>query len=170
MTKKKDPKDLLPRGRPSIFTQELADLICERVATHTYGLARLCEMYDDMPDKHTVNQWRFKKPDFSRQYAAAKIAQAELLAEETLDIATDGRNDYMQSLSAEEQGEGWRLNGEHVQRSKLRIDTHKWLAAKLMPKIYGAKIEVGNSELSKKETAREVLEMAGKIRESEKEF
>jgi hypothetical protein len=124
-------------GRPTIFTQELADLICQRVATHPLGLGRLCDMYDDMPTKETVNTWRFKDSLFSSQYTKAKIAQAELLAEDILDIACDGRNDWMESLSDDEKGLGWKLNGEHVQRSRLRIDTNKWLAAKLMPKTYG---------------------------------
>jgi hypothetical protein len=36
---------------------------------------------------------------------------------------------------------GWVLNGEHVQRSRLRVDTRKWFASKVAPKIYGDKIE-----------------------------
>ena len=38
-------------GRPSDYTQELADLICDRIATHSVGLQRLCDLYDDMPEK-----------------------------------------------------------------------------------------------------------------------
>ncbi len=37
----------------------------------------------------------------------------------------------------EEGNIGWKLNGEHVNRSRLRIDTRKFLAAKLLPKQYG---------------------------------
>ena len=33
------------------------------------------------------------------------------------------------------------LDAEHVQRSRLRIDTRKWMAGKLAPKKYGEKIE-----------------------------
>ena len=35
---------------------------------------------------------------------------------------------------------GWRVNGEAVQRSKLRVDTRKWVASKLKPKKYGDKL------------------------------
>ena len=37
---------------------------------------------------------------------------------------------------------GYQLNGEHVQRSKLRVDTRKWYLSKILPKKYGDKINV----------------------------
>ena len=92
-----------------------------RVGTHTLGLRKICEMYDDMPSAGTISQWRYKYDWFSAQYARAKLKQADLLAEDILDIANDGRNDWMETLSDDEKGAGWRLNGEHVQRSRLRI-------------------------------------------------
>lgn len=130
----------MPGGRPTTYNDEIAALICERVATHSCGLQRLCNMYDDMPDKTTIYLWRYKHEEFSHQYAEAKLRQADLLAEEMMDIADDGTNDWMETFG-EDTGIGWKLNGEHVQRSRLRIDTRKWLAAKLLPKQYGAMAE-----------------------------
>lgn len=127
-------------GRPTKYNQEIADLICERVATTTFGLARMCEMYDDMPEKITINVWRHRYPEFAARYAQAKLKQADLLAEEILDISDDGKNDWMETWGKD--GDiGWKLNGEHVQRSRLRIDTRKWLASKLLPKQYGQHAE-----------------------------
>lgn len=138
------PKDLPEKknkgGRPTLYSQKLADLICERVATSTFGLLRLCELHDDLPDKSTINLWRYKYPEFSAQYAQAKLKQADLMAEEILEIADDGQNDWMQTWG-DEGDMGWKLNGEHVQRSRLRIDTRKWLASKLLPKQYGQHAE-----------------------------
>ena len=37
---------------------------------------------------------------------------------------------------------GWELNGEHIQRSRVRIDTRKWMLSKMLPKVYGDKTEV----------------------------
>jgi len=141
-----------PLGRPCEFTQEIADLICERTATSTLGLKRLCKMYDDMPTHDTVYQWRYRNKAFSDQYARAKVFQAELLAEEIIEISDDGTNDWMESLSEEEQGLGWRLNGEHFARSRLRIDTRKWHASKLVPKIYGNPKDDDAKEKSQAET------------------
>lgn len=141
-------------GRPTTYNAEIAARICELVSTHTCGLERLCKMYDDLPDKTTVNLWRFKHKEFSIRYAEAKLHQADLLAEEILDIADDSRNDWVEYLSEEEQGDGWRFNGDHVNRCRLRIDTRKWLAAKLLPKQYGDK----SKDDDKKNDEKSVLE------------
>lgn len=139
MTKRKDPKDLKKVGRPTKYCQEMADLICERVATHDVGLDRLYEMYDDMPHRVNINIWRRKYPEFRSKYAQAKREQIEFITEEILEIADDARNDWMESI--DDSGKAsYKINGEHVQRSRLRIDTRKWLASKLAPKIYGDKI------------------------------
>jgi hypothetical protein len=124
-------------GRPTIYTTDLADAICEAVATSTLGLARICDANPHFPRRETIYQWRYKNPDFSDRYIKAKQCQADLLAEECLAIADDGRNDYMQALSEDGKCELWKFTTEHVNRSRLRIDTRKFLAAKLMPQIYG---------------------------------
>ena len=36
-------------------------------------------------------------------------------------------------------------NSESVQRSKLRVDTRKWLMSKLAPKKYGEKVDLEHS-------------------------
>ncbi len=126
----------MPAGRPTDYNETIATLICERVATHTCGLNRLCEMYSDLPVKSTVNLWRYKYPQFSTQYAEAKLIQADLLAEECLEIADDsGRDNTVNELGVEI------CNTEWINRSRLRIDTRKWLAAKLLPKQYGQAAE-----------------------------
>lgn len=151
-TPKKKPEDKQKAGRPTLYTEALADLICERVATSTFGLQRLCDLYEDLPTKTTINLWRYKYPEFSTQYAQAKLKQADLMAEEILEIADDGQNDWMESFG--EDGEiGYKINGEHVQRSRLRIDTRKWLASKLLPKQYGQHAE------EEKQHDKSVIEM-----------
>ena len=137
MTKKKDPKDKLKTGRKTKYTPEMVQLICERVATHDCGLNTLCEMYDDMPDKRNINLWRRRYPEFRSLYAQAKCEQIEFLIEDILEIADNGKNDWMEYQDKNNDCIGWRVNGEHIQRSRVRIDTRKWLAAKLAPKIYG---------------------------------
>lgn len=131
----KKPKH--PGGRPTKYTPAIAELICERVATHDFGLRKLTDMYDDMPDKVTINIWRRKYPEFRSQYAQAKCEQIEFLTEDILEIADDATNDWMEVYDKENYCTAWRVNGEHIQRSKVRIDTRKWLASKLAPKIYG---------------------------------
>lgn len=80
-----------------------------------------------------------KYPDFAAQYVRACDARALYLAEELVDIADDGTNDWITRQNSD--GEDYEVpNNEHIQRSRLRVDTRKWLLSKLMPKVYGDKI------------------------------
>lgn len=137
MTARKNPEDKLKLGRPTLYNEEIVKRICDVVSTNTIGLRRLTQIFDDLPDESTIRLWRRIYPDFSLRYAQAKLFQAELLAEECLDIADDASNDWMQTFNEEEQPLGWRVNGEHIHRSRVRIDTRKWWASKLLPKKYG---------------------------------
>lgn len=152
-TPNKKSKEKLKVGRPTLYSKELANLICERVATHTCGLERLCSMYDDMPSKFTINLWRAQHENFSTLYAQAKLRQADLLAEECLEIADDDSRDVKINP---ETGDEY-LNTEFVARSRLRIDTRKWLAAKLLPKQYGKAAEEKPKEKNDNETLLEKL-------------
>jgi hypothetical protein len=127
-------------GRPSIFTQEIADEICEHLI-EGMSLRSIC-LADNMPSAGTVCRWLAAGPDFREQYERARDAQADTLADEMLDIADDGSNDWMERKDADDQSIGWRENGEAIGRSKIRIDTRKWIASKLKPKKYGDKLDV----------------------------
>lgn len=122
-------------GRPTDYTPELADNICARIA-EGQSLRRICRD-DDMPCTSTVFTWLRIHKSFLDQYEKAKTEQADALAEEMLDIADDGSNDWMEKFDKEGMSIGWTVNGEHVQRSRLRLDTRKWIASKLKPKKYG---------------------------------
>lgn len=103
-----------------------------------------------MPHVATVLRWLGKDEHaaFREQYARAREAQADVLADESIEIADDATNDWMEVNAADEKGEKYRLNGEHVQRSRLRVDTRKWFASKLAPKKYGDKLAVGGDDAS----------------------
>ena len=77
---------------------------------------------------------------FFAQYARARDLGLDAIADELFDIADDGQNDWMERHG--EGNEGYTVNGEHVSRSRLRVDTRKWYLSKLAPKRYGEKLEV----------------------------
>lgn len=122
-------------ARPSEFTQETADRICSEIVQGC-SLRTICKP-DEMPSVQTIFNWFRTQPGFVEQYEKAKIEQADAMAEEMLDIADDATNDWMEKTGKDGESVGWQLNGEHVQRSRLRLDTRKWLASKLKPKKYG---------------------------------
>lgn len=128
------------KGRPSDFTQEYADLICERIAN---GASMRAACKDaDMPGLASVFQWLRLYPEFAEQYARATKERSEAMAEEIMDISDDGTNDWMEDQYMKGKTPGWKVNGEAVQRSKLRVETRKWLMSKMIPKKYGDKVDV----------------------------
>lgn len=101
---------------------------------------------DDMPQEATVRGWVLQdREGFSAQYTQAREIGYHAMADELLEISDDATNDWMERNGQE--SDGWQINGENVQRSRLRLDTRKWLLSKALPKVYGDKIGL-NHELS----------------------
>jgi hypothetical protein len=80
-------------------------------------------------------KWLREKPEFSQQYTRAKAEQADTLIEEILDIADCTKFDK----TIDENGKVI-TDHEHITRSRLRVDTRKWVAGKMKPKKYGEKL------------------------------
>lgn len=142
-TKEPDKSTTITRGhpgRPEIWTEELADKICGGLALGQ-SLKKVLEP-DGMPDHSTIFNWLRTKEGFLERYQLAKEAGTEAMAEYLLDIADDGTNDYMEDEYMKGKTPGWQLNGENIQRSKLRVDARKWLMSKYKPKKYGDKIDM----------------------------
>lgn len=123
-------------GRPSLYTKELAIEICGEISTNPIGLKKLCAINEHWPSYRVIHEWRITHDEFRNLYARAKEYQAEIIAEEILEISDYSAEDYMVGDNGKSV-----LDHEHVQRSKLRIDTRKWVASKLLPKKYGDKIQ-----------------------------
>ena len=129
-------------GRPSLYTPEIAAEICGRIAEGE-SLRSVCRD-EGMPDEKTVRTWVIDDVGgFSPQYTRAREAQAHSMADELLEISDDATNDWMERKS--EKGSGWEINGEHIARSRLRSDTRKWLLSKMLPKVYGDKLDLNHS-------------------------
>jgi hypothetical protein len=144
--KKKAPVQKKPHGRPSKFTEALADEICERLSK-AEPLAVVCRD-EHMPADRTVREWQQKDEKFAAAIARAREAGFDLMAEECLEIADDARNDYMEKLANEGDEQAVKataFDAEHVQRSKLRIETRLKLLAKWDPKRYGEKQHIEHS-------------------------
>lgn len=125
-------------GRPSSYTPEIASEICQRIASGE-SLRSICKD-NHIPDMSTVIAWNLDdREGFSKQYARSRQIQAELLADEIFEVSDDGSNDWQEGKF------GPMLNGEAVARSRLRVDTRKWYLSKVLPKVYGEKIDVNNS-------------------------
>lgn len=127
------------RGRPSDYTEKKGQEICALIAE---GLSlRQIASREGMPDKVTILRWLVRHEEFRPHYAHAREMQAEHFADEILEIADDGTNDWMRR-EREDGSTEEALNHEHITRSRLRVDARKWLMAKMAPKKYGDKQEI----------------------------
>ncbi len=126
-------------GRPTVRTEENAETICNRLIQGE----SLVEITNDpaMPGYTTILGWLQEDTGFRGKYAQARAIQAERMASEILTIADDGSNDTY----VDEEGNK-KVDYDNIARSRLRVDTRKWIASKLLPKVYGDKTaEVNNS-------------------------
>ena len=130
---KKTPKK---NGRPSKYTDKLADKICKMIA-QGQSVRSICAK-KDMISMQTFFRWLRENDKFREQYARACEERSYMHAEDIIEIADNATNDYMEKL----EGDGYIFNSENVQRSRLRIDTRKWLMSKLNPKVYGDKLDM----------------------------
>jgi hypothetical protein len=128
----------------SKFDQAIADLICKRIAEGE-SLRGILRKSPELPHMSTIMKWLADFKPFAEQYARARELQADALVEESLEIADDGTNDWMEKLDKDGENIGWQVNGEALQRSKLRVEQRRWWAGKLKPKVYSDKLNVEHS-------------------------
>jgi hypothetical protein len=129
---------LSEQGRPSTYSTDLATEIC-RLLAEGQTLREVCRN-EALPAESTVRGWALDdREGFSAQYTRAREIGYLAMADELLEVADDGKNDWMERQGDEGQS-SWVLNGEHVQRSRLRVDTRKWMLSKALPKIFGDKV------------------------------
>lgn len=110
----------MPRGRPSSFTQQSADLICEMIAEGK-TIREICA-FRDMPAWETIRRWLRDNGDFQAQYARAREQSAEILENRVIEEAEKA------------------TDGEGAQIARVRIDALKWVAGKRAPKVYGDRV------------------------------
>ena len=129
-------------GRPSKFSQELAETICQRIAEGE-PLTKICKD-EGMPHYITVLRWRNVHEDFHDNYTRAREDAADTLVDEILEIADEAES---------------AKSSEAVQAAKLRVDTRKWAASKMKPKTYGDRTTLEHSGTVRHENWLEKLDI-----------
>jgi DNA-directed RNA polymerase subunit F len=126
-------------GRATKYTEDLANKICEILSTTSRSLRSIC-MEPNMPSHASVYTWLNEKPSFLDKYTRARESQADYMADEILEIADDSSED---TRTIVKDGEIIEVeNADYINRCKLRIESRKWVAAKLRPKKYGDKVDI----------------------------
>jgi hypothetical protein len=115
------------------LTPRTVDAICSRLAEGE-SLRSVCRD-PAMPSKSRVLGQVAADPAFRAQYVRARELQADYWADQIIEIADDSTLDAVI-------GEDGRKRTDHdnIQRSRLRVDTRKWLMARMAPKKYGDRV------------------------------
>lgn len=128
-------------GRPTKFTLDLAESICERLSSGE-SLTSICSA-EEMPKRTTVVGWQGQHDEFATSYARARIAYADAIFDEAIEIADDSSRDW---TTRTKNGEEIRVvDHENIQRARLRVETRLKAAAKINPAKYGEKLDVNMS-------------------------
>lgn len=126
--------------------QQIFDMIIQKISEDSLSLRKavyevgLVEPYYKV-SKSTFLDWVANDNVKADQYARAIKERQEGLFEEIIEIADDDSNDYEEI----ELGDGviaTKVNHEHIQRSRLRVDARKWALSKMNPKKYGDKVDL----------------------------
>lgn len=131
-------------ARPTIdISKETLNDIFDDLATSNVSFAKICENHDVC----FVTLWRHmsKDEDLCNRYARSKEMQMDYLSEDILVIADDADADkilYDNTVTGKKE---CYVDHEVVQRSRLRVDTRKWLMSKLKSKKYGDKLDVAHT-------------------------
>ena len=127
-------------GRPSIFTKEVAHILCERIALGD-SLNKICKE-PGMPSQSVVYEWLVRHPEFAESYTRAREEQAETHADQIIELS-DATPETMPVYDRDGNVVELKLDSAWVQWQRQRIDARKWVAAKLRPKRYGDRVSVG---------------------------
>lgn len=120
-------------GRPTKYSEALADKICTRISSG-HSLRKVAKAM--AIDESVVYDWLRKYPEFTKKYAHAREWQADLLADEVLEIANEPMT--MDVLIGGEMRPV--VSMVAVKHARLRIDARKWYVSKLAPKKYGNRL------------------------------
>ena len=137
-----NPKTQKPKiGRPTIFKQEIADIICIMLS-EGMSLRQILKADTEgkLPAQSTIYEWLIRFPVFAEQYARAREEQADTNADEILEIADEMPPEY-----TDKEGRTY-LDQTFIAWQKNRIEARKWTAAKLRPKKYGDRMAVEGVE------------------------
>lgn len=119
-------------GRPSKFTQEIADIICERMSSGL-SLNAICKE-PGIPNAATVFRWLEKDKAFRENYTRACETRTDLIFDQILDIADTpkmGVKTINKATGVET------VEADMVEHRRLQIDARKWVLGKMSPKKYG---------------------------------
>src|SRR5207249_3959510 len=115
-------------GRPSEFTLEVMTEICERMAEGK-SLREICDSDSELPARRTILRWVKNDDAAKKLYDAAQEQRMHWYADEIVTIAYDSSKDTIKGKDGQDL-----CNHEWINRSRLKVDSLKFLMSKLAPR------------------------------------
>lgn len=133
-------------GRPAIFERAVFDEVCHRISSGE-TLRGVCRSDEKYPAPSSIRRWVVldEPKGVAEQYARARESCIHEMIDDTIEIADDTTRDTI-TKTGKDGAEYDAPDNEWIQRSRLRVDTRKWLASKICPKLYGEKVAVTGEE------------------------
>lgn len=122
--------------RPTTYNLEIAQEICDVISTTSKGLKTLSREIEHWPDATTIYAWIMRHEEFAKQYLTARQLQAQIFVDEVIEICDDVSKDWRKDKDGNDV-----VDHDHISRAALKINTRKWVACKLIPRIYGDKTQ-----------------------------
>lgn len=120
------------------FDQKIADAICEQLASGK-SLRSVCKK-KGMPSEMTVRRWALDDVQgFASQYTRAKELQAHVLFEEIIDISNTAKLGTKTVIGPDGKTV---TKSDMTEHRRMQIDARKWYISKVLPKIYGDKLQL----------------------------
>jgi hypothetical protein len=113
----------VPRAKPVKYSERIAAKILEELANGE-PLMRICRG-DGMPRPSTVYRWVREVPEFAQAYAVAQVDHAHALFAAAISISDEEVTDSAQA-----------------RRQASRIQARQHAAGRLLPRVYGQKVEI----------------------------
>src|SRR6185503_6131945 len=117
------------KGRPTLFSEDIANKVCEAIAASRDGLDKICDNNPTFPTARTIYNSMYKNEDFFQMYMQARAFQAHLLMDGIVDTANNDSEDTLIKIN----------------RARIKIDAYKIASARFNPKHFGDKQEVNNT-------------------------
>lgn len=136
-----------PTGRPSSYTEELGRRVCELLASGK-PLTPKVTKENGLPDPTTIYRWTEDNEAFRMDYTRARQYQAHVYADQIIELAD---------------------TAEDANLARIQVDTRKWYASKVIPKLYGDRqdIEVNHTVKIAEEHAAALIELSRRKREAD---
>jgi hypothetical protein len=127
------------RNAAVTYTAEIADRILDELMSGR-PLDEICDA-PDMPAASSVRHWvKDDREGFTARYWQAREFGCQTIADQTLPIVDDRRNDWI--VRHREDGTTEKiLDPERINRARLRFQARRWLLSKILPKKFGDRPE-----------------------------